>query len=61
MITYENLWKIMGKYDSIRTPNEAHLDEKFYKNAIRYSMYFRDRYTILDFAFNSDHLEKYID
>jgi len=60
MINYDDLWNIMGEYGAIRTVEEAKIDKKFYNNAIRFSRFMRDRYTILDFTYDSNLLEKYI-
>ena len=59
-IKYEDLWKTMGEYKAIRTIEEANLNKEFYNNAIKYSRFMRDRYTILDFIDDSKILENYI-
>ena len=50
----------MGEYKAIRTIEEANLNKEFYNNAIKYSRFMRDRYTILDFIDDSKILENYI-
>ena len=61
MIKYKDIWRAMGECGAMRTAKEANLDKELYNNAIRYSRFIRDRYTILDFADDCNLLEKYID
>ena len=60
MISYDDLWNIMGDYGAIRTIEDTNLDKSFYNNAVRYSRFMRDRYTILDFVDDSNQIDKYI-
>ena len=60
MINYDYVWKAMGDCGALRTAQDANLDNELYNKAIRYSRFIRDRYTILDFAGDSNQLEKYI-
>ena len=60
MISYDDLWNIMGNYGAIRTVEDANLDKNFYNNAVRYSRFMRDRYTVLDFVGDSNQIDKYI-
>jgi glycerol-1-phosphate dehydrogenase [NAD(P)+] len=61
MITYDRLWNSMGKCGALRTPAEADMDKVVYQDAVRYSRYIRDRYTILDFAGDSHLLDSFVD
>ena len=51
----------MSECEAKKTPQEAGIDVNLYNDALKYCRFTRDRYTILDFADDSDQLEKYID
>ena len=60
MLDYNIIWNAMGKCGALRTPEDAKLDSIFYKDALRYSRFIRDRYTILDLAGDSNQLDELI-
>ena len=61
MVSLERLWNSMGDCGALRTPGDAGMDKNLYRNAVRYSRFIRDRYTILDFAADSRLLDKFVD
>ncbi len=61
MVGYDRLWDSMGNCGAFRTPDDAGIDKDFYRDAVRYSRFIRDRYTILDFAGDSRLLESFIE
>ncbi len=61
MLPFEKIWSAMDDCGAKKTPNEADMDLDLYNDALKYGRFIRDRYTILDFADDSDQLEKYID
>ena len=60
MLDYNIIWNAMGKCGALRTPEDAKLDSIFYKDALRYARFIRDRYTILDLAGDSNQLDELI-
>ena len=60
MVNFNKLWGVMGECGALRMPEEAGLNKNFYNDALRYARFIRDRYTILDFADDSNQLEKFI-
>ena len=60
MLDYDTIWNAMGKCGALRTPEDAKLDGIFYKDALKYSRFIRDRYTILDLAGDSNQLDELI-
>ena len=60
MLDYNIIWSAMGKCGALRTPEDAKLDSIFYKDALRYARFIRDRYTILDLAGDSNQLDELI-
>jgi len=60
MLDYEIIWNSMGKCGALRTPEDAKLDSNFYKDALKYGRFIRDRYTILDLAGDSNQLDELI-
>lgn len=60
MLDYETIWNSMGECGALRTPEDAKLDSNFYKDALKYGRFIRDRYTILDLAGDSNQLEELI-
>ena len=61
MLPFEKIWSAMDDCGAKKTPNEADMNLDLYNDALKYGRFIRDRYTILDFADDSDQLEKYID
>ena len=57
MLDYDIIWNSMGECGALRTPEDAKLDSNFYKDALRYARFIRDRYTILDLAGDSNQLD----
>ena len=60
MLDYDLIWNSMGECGALRTPEDAKLDSNFYKDALRYGRFIRDRYTILDLAGDSNQLDNLI-
>ena len=60
MLDYEIIWSSMGECGALRTPEDAKLDSNFYKDALKYGRFIRDRYTILDLAGDSNQLDELI-
>ncbi len=60
MLDFEIIWNSMGDCGALRTPEDAKLDSNFYKDALKYGRFIRDRYTILDLAGDSNQLNKLI-
>ena len=60
MLPYNKLWDSLGNCGSLRLPKEGNIDINLYKDAIKYGRFIRDRYTILDFAGDSNMLEEFI-
>lgn len=60
MLSYDVIWNSMGECGALRTPEDAKLDSNFYKDALRYGRFIRDRYTILDLAGDSNQLNELI-
>ena len=60
MVNFNKLWSVMGECGALRTPEEAGLNKNFYNDALMYARFIRNRYTILDFADDSNQLEKFI-
>ena len=56
-VPYNIIWNSMGECGALRTPEDAKLDSNFYKDALRYARFIRDRYTILDLAGDSNQLD----
>ena len=61
MLPFEKIWSAMDDCGAKKTPNDADMNLDLYNDALKYGRFIRDRYTILDFADDSDQLEKYID
>jgi len=57
MLDYNTIWNSMGECGALRTPEDAKLDSNFYKDALKYARFIRDRYTILDLAGDSNQLD----
>ena len=57
MLDFDIIWNSMGECGALRTPEDAKLDSNFYKDALRYARFIRDRYTILDLAGDSNQLD----
>ena len=60
MLDYDLIWNSMGECGALRTPEDAKLDSNFYKDALKYGRFIRDRYTILDLAGDSNQLDNLI-
>ena len=60
MLDYDLIWNSMGECGALRTPEDAKLDSNFYKDALRYGRFIRDRYTILDLAGDSNQMDNLI-
>ena len=60
MLDYDVIWNSMGECGALRTPEDAKLDGNFYKDALKYGRFIRDRYTILDLAGDSNQLDSLI-
>ena len=60
MLSYDVIWNSMGECGALRTPEDAKLDSNFYKDALKYGRFIRDRYTILDLAGDSNQLDELI-
>jgi glycerol-1-phosphate dehydrogenase [NAD(P)+] len=60
MLDFEVIWNSMGECGALRTAEDAKLDSNFYKDALKYGRFIRDRYTILDLAGDSNQLDNLI-
>ncbi len=60
MLDYDIIWNSMGECGALRTAEDAKLDSNFYKDALKYGRFIRDRYTILDLAGDSNQLDSLI-
>ena len=60
MLDYDVIWNSMGACGALRTAEDAKLDSNFYKDALKYGRFIRDRYTILDLAGDSNQLDNLI-
>ena len=47
MLDYDIIWNSMGACGALRTAEDAKLDSNFYKDALKYGRFIRDRYTCL--------------
>lgn len=59
-LTHDHLLKSMKALGAPTQPEELGFDRDFYKEAVLYSRYIRDRYTYLDLATNCGGLENFI-
>ena len=60
MLPFSKLWNAMSECKAKKTPQEAGIDINLYNDALKYCRFTRDRYTILDFADDSNQLEKFL-
>jgi glycerol-1-phosphate dehydrogenase [NAD(P)+] len=59
MLPSERLWQAMEKIGAPKTAAELGLSQDFYREVVIHSREIRDRYTMLDFAGDSDMLEAF--
>jgi glycerol-1-phosphate dehydrogenase [NAD(P)+] len=59
MLPYERLRGAMARAGCQLTGSDLGLDPEFYRDAVRYSRYIRDRFSMLDVAGDSGQLEEF--
>ena len=59
MLPYEKLHAAMKKAGCQLTGSDLGLDPGFYRDAVRYSRFIRDRFSMLDVAGDSGQLEEF--
>jgi glycerol-1-phosphate dehydrogenase [NAD(P)+] len=60
MLPYERLREAMASAGCQLTGSDLGLDPEFYRNAVRYSRFIRDRFSMLDVAGDSGQLEEFV-
>jgi glycerol-1-phosphate dehydrogenase [NAD(P)+] len=59
MLPYEKLYDAMRAAGCQLTGSDLGLDPEFYRDAVRYSRFIRDRFSMLDIAGDSGQLEEF--
>jgi len=59
MLPYEKLYNAMKAAGCQLTGSDLGLDSEFYRDAVRYSRFIRDRFSMLDIAGDSGQLEEF--